>query len=437
MLDPWTYAEIEDYGRLMEEFGIERFLPLELPATVEVPRLFKEGIVFGHRGFGPVLSRMRTGQPFGIMSGLMPSGRMHLGHKMVIDQINYFQRFGAKVFIGVADLESYATRNMPLAKAREIAVESYIKNYLALGLGLDGLEVYFQSTRTLVKDLAFTLGRKVNLSTMRSIYGFGDQTNLAHVHAPLIQAGDILHPQLKLGPMPVVVPVGVDQDPHIRLCRDLSASTRIFNPTITSDGKVGVFVKVDENVRDLISRAEEVLRGIGFLDLRSIPDYKAIYIDAATPGDLPAMDSALAELERRLGYMGLMAPASTYHYFIRGLTGEKMSSSKPETAIFLDDEIAEASSKLKKALTGGRDTAEEQRKLGGNPHKCAVFETMLFHTVDDTKEISRIEQECRTGARLCGQCKKEAVSHLVTFLKDIKEKRSQREHLVKDIISPD
>jgi tryptophanyl-tRNA synthetase len=272
---------------------------------------------------------------------------------------------------------------------------------------------------------------------MRSIYGFGDQTNLAHLHAPLLQAGDILHPQLKLGPIPVVVPVGVDQDPHMRLCRDLSATTRLFNATMTSDGKVGVFVKVDENVRDLIARAEKVLERIGFLDLRSIPDYKAIYVDAASPGDVHVMDEALAELEHDMGYPGLLAPASTYHMFIRGLTGDKMSSSKPETAIFLDDDPSEASAKLRKALTGGRDTAEEQRRLGGDPQRCPVFETMLFHTVEDPAEISRIENECRSGARLCGQCKKEAVSHLETFLRELQERRSEREHLVNDIICPD
>jgi tryptophanyl-tRNA synthetase len=41
----------------------------------------------------------------------------------------------------------------------------------------------------------------------------------------LIQVGDILLPQLKDfgGPKPVVVPVGADQDPHIRLTRDLAS----------------------------------------------------------------------------------------------------------------------------------------------------------------------------------------------------------------------
>jgi tryptophanyl-tRNA synthetase len=38
--------------------------------------------------------------------------------------------------------------------------------------------------------------------------------------AAVTQAGDILFPQLSKR-MPGVIPVGVDQDPHIRLTRDI------------------------------------------------------------------------------------------------------------------------------------------------------------------------------------------------------------------------
>jgi len=435
MIDPWSYSETEEYTHLMEEFGIERFDPSTLPDGEKQPRLFKRNIVFGHRGFEYVLSRIKRGEPFAIMSGLMPSGRMHLGHKMVIDQIKYFQGFGARVFVGVADLESYATRNMPLKKARDLAVDSYIRNYLALGLGREGFEVYFQSRRTEVKDLALILGKKVNLSTMRAIYGFNDQTNLGQVNAPLIQAGDILHPQLKLGPLPVVVPVGVDQDPHMRLCRDLATSFRLFNVTETSDGRIGAFVKVDDEVERLLNRAKAALEKVGFLDFKMIPRYKALYINGATRSDLIMINETLAVVEAGEGEFGFIPPASTYHRFIKGLTGEKMSSSKPETAIFLDDEPREASNKIMKAITGGRETAEEQRRLGGRPDICSVFETMLFHTVDDEEEIRRIEEECRSGQRLCGSCKKEAAAYMESFLKDLKEKRGQTEHLLNIYIS--
>ncbi|MGA1792968.1 MAG: tryptophan--tRNA ligase [Thermoplasmatota archaeon] len=435
MIDPWSYSDTNDYTHLMEEFGIAPFNPSVLPDGDRQPRLFKERIVFGHRGFEYVERRIGRGEPFAILTGLMPSGRMHIGHKMVIDQIKYLQGFGARVFVAVADLESYATRNMPLDRARKLAIDSYVRNYLALGIGKEGFEVYFQSKRKEVKDLALLLGKKVNLSTMRGIYGFNDQTNMGHMNAPLIQAGDILHPQIKLGPIPVVVPVGVDQDPHMRLCRDLASSFRLFNGTLTSDGKVGAFVKVDERVEYLLGKAKKALEKEGFLDFKMIPNYKALYILGASATDLISIDETLADVEAGEGEYGFLPPASTYHRFNRGLTGEKMSSSKPETAIFLDDEPDEAALKLKKAITGGRDTAEEQRRSGGQPQICSVFETMLFHTVEDEKEVQRIREECISGERLCGGCKKEAIEHLRRFLEDIKGRRDETEHLLSLYIS--
>ncbi|MGA1865871.1 MAG: tryptophan--tRNA ligase [Thermoplasmatota archaeon] len=435
MLDPWSYSETDDYSHLMEEFGIEPFDPAMVSDPDKQPRLFKERIVFGHRGFDYVSRRIKRREPFVIMSGLMPSGRMHLGHKMVIDQIGYLQEFGARVFVGVADLESYATRNMPLKKARELAIESYVRNYLALGIGKEGFEVYFQSKREEVKDLALLLGKKVNLSTMRAIYGFTDQTNMGHVNAPLLQAGDILHPQVKLGPVPVVVPVGIDQDPHMRLCRDLAYSFRTYNAMETSDGRIGVFVKVDDDVEGHLRRAKASLEKEGFLDFKMIPAYKALYLTGASRSDLIQMDEALAGVEAEEGEYGFLPPASTYHRFIKGLTGEKMSSSKPETAIFLDDEPEEASRKLMKAITGGRETAEEQRKEGGRPEICSVFDTMLFHTVEEEDEIQRIREECLSGDRLCGQCKREAVEHMSGFLRELKEKRDETEHLLNVFVS--
>lgn len=437
MLDPWETSQIKDYDRTMEEFGIDRFNLSDLPEEPAPPRLFNQGIVFGQRGFRAISRRIRRGEPFVIMSGLMPSGRMHLGHKMVIDQITYLQEFGARVFVGVADLESYSTRNMPLDKARELAVDSYVRNYLALGIGREGFEVYFQSKRKEVKDLSLLLGKKVNLSTMRAIYGFNDRTNVGHMMSPLLQAGDILHPQLKLGPIPVVVPVGIDQDPHMRLCRDLSSSFRLLNATKTSDGKIGVFVKVDKNVKRLLDRSKSALEREGYLEFKMIPAYKALYIEGATESDLISIDEVLSGLEKDEGEYGFIPPASTYHKFIRGLTGEKMSSSKPETAIFLDDDPGKAKKKIMRAVTGGRETAEEQKEKGGEAYNCPVFDTMLFHTVDDDREVERVYNECLGGERLCGHCKKEAAEHLVSFLKDLDEKRDSTEHLVSTYVKDD
>jgi len=81
-LDPWGTASIEDYSKLFEEFGISSFEAI-LPQIDDPHTYMKRHIIFGHRDYQPVLDAMKEGKPFSVMSGFMPSGRVHLGGKMV------------------------------------------------------------------------------------------------------------------------------------------------------------------------------------------------------------------------------------------------------------------------------------------------------------------------------------------------------------------
>jgi tryptophanyl-tRNA synthetase len=369
----------------------------------------------------------------------MPSGEMHLGNKMVLDQALYMQSLGADVYLLVADIESYGARGVPLDVARHRAIESYILNYIALGLKAERCQIYFQSTRTAVKDLAYILPKKTNWSTMRSIYGFGDQTNMTHVFAPLVQVGDILHVQLEKygGPRPTLVPVGVDQDPHMRLTRDIAASYRFFNVQRTKDGRIGVFVKVDDDVERLLGLAKGTVEGLGFKKLEFIPKYKALYIDDATEADLIPIEEELINIEKEEGRYVFYPPASTYHRFMTGLTGGKMSSSVPESCIFLNDTAEDAMKKVQNSVTGGGVTLEEHKKHGGKPEVCSVFELFVYHLVDDDDQIMDIFDKCKAGEQACGTCKKLAKGLVQEFFKDLKERREAArdrldEYLVED-----
>ncbi len=436
-IDPWSSSQYQDYGKLRDEFGIEEFAEDDWFGLPHPHRLLRRGVIFGHRDFGRVKNAIQKREPWAVLTGLMPSGRMHLGHKMVLDEVIYYQReCGAQVNIAVADIEAYATRDMPLERTDELAVGEYLVNYIALGLSPERCRVYFQSRDSDVKDLAWKLGRKANWSEMKAIYGFGDSTNMAHVHAPLIQAGDILHPQLERygGPKPVLVPVGVDQDPHMRLTRGIAQAFRLFNVTKTRDGKIGAFVKTDERVGELLDAAEGELKKLGFIDMKRIDDYKALYVNSASSFDLPAIDEALARIEPRFGGYGFIPPSSTYHRFMTALDGGKMSSSRPESGIFLTDEPAEAAKKVKRAKTGGATTLEEQRKNGGNPHGCSVYELFAYHLIEDDGELAGIYESCRDGTRMCGECKKLGGGLIEKFLEDLGEKREKAREMVGEFI---
>ena len=424
-IDPWSSVTYQDYTRLRDEFGIQEFTDDLWKDLPHPHRLLRRGVVFGHRGFEMIHEAILHQKPWAILTGLMPSGRMHLGHKMVIDEVIYYQSIGADIFIAVADIEAFATRGLTLEETMDLAVKEYILNYIALGLKPDRCHIYFQSKNQDVKDLAFLLGRRVNWSQMVATYGFEGTTNMAHIFSPLVQTGDILHVQLEKfgGIRPTLVPVGVDQDPHIRLSRDIAQAHRLYNVIVTKDTKIGVFVKVDENVDALLDNAEKILKKLQFSDLRRITDYKAIYINNAKESDIPHVDEALARSEPRFGGYGFLQPSSTYHRFITGLTGDKMSSSKPESAIFLTDTPQEARKKIMNAKTGGATTLEEQKKFGGKPDECMVYEMWLYHLVEDDTDLKQIFESCKKGELMCGACKKRAAEETEKLLIELQERR--------------
>ncbi len=443
-IDPWGSSQYQDYGRLREQFGISAFGPDEWGVFDQPHDLFRRSMVFGHRDFERIADAVKAQDPWAVMTGLMPSGLMHLGHKMVVEQVIAHQKAGADVHIAVADFEAVAARGFTLEKARELAVDQYVLNYLALGLSPDNGEIYFQTRRHRVKDLAHQFAQKVNLSQMQALYGFAGETSIAHVLAPLVQAADILHVQHLEehgGPRPVLVPVGVDQDPHIRLTRDVAQAWRRYNVSVPEDSPNShvITVKGSDEVGRWLDVAQAVLDdlGIGTRAGTSRNDaYGRMTIGRKLTGrEVRDLDVGLARAEARKGGVAFVRPSATFHRFMTGLTGDKMSSSKPDSSVFLTDEPEVARKKLMRSVTGGRATAEEQRREGADPTRCPVYETYLCHVAQDDEHLQQVHDECRGGERLCGGCKKEAADLLVEFLRSHQEKRDQVVHQVDEIVA--
>ncbi len=218
-LDPWGEAKVEDYERLCRDFGIQPIKPL-LAEFRDPPAFIRRGVIFGHRDLDVVLKAIKEGAPFAVMSGIKPTGDFHLGTLLTMREIVYFQRLGGLGVYCIADIEAYEDNNVPFEESREIAIGN-IADALALGFDPRRGYIYRQSKERKVKDLAYLFGRGVTLATMTAIYG---ERHMGLYMSALIQVADILLPQLKDfdGPKPTVVPVGVDQDPHIRFARDIA-----------------------------------------------------------------------------------------------------------------------------------------------------------------------------------------------------------------------
>ena len=452
-IDPWSSQQSTDYSRIRDEFGLGSIEGMAIPNP---SMLHRRGIIFAQRDLDVVLDSARRGDPFGVLTGLMPSGRMHLGHSMVIEQVKWFQSQGADVTIAVADLEAHATRGMSLDNCRSNAMKEYILNYAALGLESASTSVYFQSRRPIVQRIGFTLGKRTNLSEMESIYGFQGETNLAHIQAPLVQVGDILHPQFEEfgGIRPIVVPVGVDQDPHIRLTRDLASRSNWFNVKPRKAGGLSIALsvqqdnsfalgvgergRVDREVRaQIFSSILDSLSSFGYSDIISNPKHGLIEIPGATKKDRGQIRLALLRLERQLGGLGLLPPASTYHRFAIGMTGDKMSSSRPETTIFLDDSIQDMEKKVKRALSGGQPTVEEHRRLGGDCEKDVAFQYLHTFFESDDKVLEEIRRDYSSGQMLAGEIKRICIDKATEWLNELAEKRYSLEDQIDSFLSDD
>jgi tryptophanyl-tRNA synthetase len=220
-LDPWGETSVDNYERLHSEFGIER-MDSVLPRFKSPSLHMRRGIDFGQRDLGRILDAIDNNKPFAVMSGIKPTGVFHLGTKMTADDMIYFQSLSDKatVFYAIADVEAYNDNGLSLNESAKIAVQN-VADILALGLDPERAIVYKQSQEIRVMRLATIFSGGVTNNMLRAIYG---ERQVGLYLSALIQAGDIIMPQLPEfgGPKPVVVPVGADQDPHIRLTRDLA-----------------------------------------------------------------------------------------------------------------------------------------------------------------------------------------------------------------------
>ena len=344
-IDPWGSVLIEDYKKIIEKYGMEPFDEKILKKLPNPNRLMRRFIIFGHQDLDRIADAIKNKKEFSILTGIMPSSeKLHLGNKMVVEMVKYFQEQGGEANVLVADLEALATRDVSLEEAEKRAMNFHIPAYIALGLDPKKTNFYFQSKNKIVRDLAYEFSTKLTLNEFRAIYG---DLNAAKIMSVLTQAGDILYPQVNK-PKPVVVPVGPDQSPHLRACRDIVRRYKKYN---------------------------------------------------------------------------FIPPSATYHKFTPSLDGSmKMSKSSPNSFISIPEDPDAVAKKMMNAKTGGQKTIEEQKKLGGKPEECIVFEMFKQHLIEDDKELNRAYEDCKSGKIMCGDCKLKAAKLMKEFMEDFNKK---------------
>ena len=126
--------------------------------------------------------------------------------------------------------------------------------------------------------------------------------------------------------------------------------------------------------------------------------------------------------------LGYHKAAAIHSKFLPPLTGiqDKMSSSKPETAIYLNDDDKTVRNKIyRHAFSGGKASVAEHRKLGGDPDIDVPFQWLYMFFEPDEKRIEEIRSEYKSGRMLTGDLKDILVEKVTEFLREHRERREK------------
>jgi tryptophanyl-tRNA synthetase len=196
-----------------------------------------------------------------ILSGMRATGRLHLGNylgaaKGMLDLQNDSQY---ETLYMVADLHALTT---PYDKTelREKIVE-VVKDYLAVGLDPEKSVIFIQSQVPQHTELAFLFSSVTTIAKMTHLPTFKEKVKLYPEHStmallnyPVLMAADILVYKGEL------VPVGIDQEPHIEVTREIArrmnqeygtdfpepqrfATKGEYVPSLTGEGKMSKSVE--------------------------------------------------------------------------------------------------------------------------------------------------------------------------------------------------
>ncbi|MCL4374434.1 tryptophan--tRNA ligase [Patescibacteria group bacterium] len=168
-----------------------------------------------------------------VFSGIRATGRLHLGNYLgaVKGMLQLQNSHQYETIYCVVDVHTITTpydkERLPQNK-REIIVD-----YLAAGLDPDKSIIIYQSDVPEHTELAFYLSSQMSIARMQHLPTFKDKikqhpqhSTMALLNYPILMAADIL--VYKAG----LVPVGIDQEPHLEVARELA---RKMNQTYKTD----------------------------------------------------------------------------------------------------------------------------------------------------------------------------------------------------------
>ncbi|MBI4451493.1 tryptophan--tRNA ligase [Candidatus Woesearchaeota archaeon] len=220
---PWEVKGEVDYDKLIRDFGTQPLEQASLQRLRNPITLLRRGFYFCHRDFDQWLADAEQKKRASIVTGRGPSERMQIGHLVPLLVAKYFQdAYGCDVFIPVSEDEKYFVKEQLSYADAERHAEDNILDIIAVGFNPDKTFIHRDFQYTSIYKHAAKVAKHVTYSTAKAVFGLTPEHNLGWTFYPAMQSAHILLPQFLHGPHRTLVPIGIDQDPYMRIVRDVA-----------------------------------------------------------------------------------------------------------------------------------------------------------------------------------------------------------------------
>ena len=368
-----------------------------------------------------------------VLSGMRPTGQMHLGHYhgVLKNWIELQNEYDSYYF--VADWHAFTTHysdNIDL----ESNVSDMVVDWLAAGINPNTSTIFVQSKIPEHAELHLLLSMTTPISWLERVPSFKDQqeklktkdlSTYGFLGYPLLQSADILI--YKAG----LVPVGEDQVAHVEFTREVA---RRFNYVY---GRESGFEEKAELAANKMGKKQAKLYRQLRKAYQESGDDESLVKGKALLGE--QKNITLGDRNRLLGYIEglgkiiLIEPEAllTKASKIPGLDGQKMSKSY-ENMISLRDEPKVITQKIKKMPT---DPARIKLSDPGDPNKCPVWQMHQVYSPQDT--LDWVVEGCTKAKIGCIECKGPVIDSVISELGPMQEriaKYQSNPNLIQEII---
>ena len=233
VVTPWNVEGDIDYDKLTKQFGTQKISPEILSKikkiTGEDHFMLRRGIFFSHRDLNVILDNFEKGKKFFLYTGRGPSGNTHIGHLVPWVFAKWLQeKFDVNIYFQLTDDEKFYTKSdLTLEDTSKFALENAL-DFIALGFNPEKTKIII-NTKNIKRlyPIAAQVAKKINFSNTKAVFGFTNDTNVGMIFYTSLQSAPCF-----IEDKQVLIPLGVDQDPHFRITRDIAPKINKIKPSL-------------------------------------------------------------------------------------------------------------------------------------------------------------------------------------------------------------